>query len=147
LQEYNNIRRELAERRQKKEVEEKILEEVSGKDTFNTRTIKDIPKTIYYRKFSPSSILANSAKENHKITSYFGTVEFSVMSSVSSMPLVYSEKLDNNMLCKKIAQLQETLLKNRQIFTAIEYNERRAVYKYFIQLNDGNNKLKANEEA
>lgn len=46
-----------------------------------------------------------------------------------------------------IAQLQENLLKNEKTFSAFEYNERRAVYEYFVRLYDGYGKLKASEAA
>ncbi|CAG8503577.1 10811_t:CDS:2, partial [Scutellospora calospora] len=46
-----------------------------------------------------------------------------------------------------ITQLQENLLKNEKTFSAFEYNERRAVYEYFVRLYDGHGKLKASEAA
>ncbi|CAG8691991.1 3918_t:CDS:1, partial [Ambispora gerdemannii] len=50
-------------------------------------------------------------------------------------------------LCEKINQLQEDLLKNAQIFIVFKYNKWRAVYEYFVQLDNGDGKMQASEEA
>jgi hypothetical protein len=129
----------------------------------NSRTIKGIPKTTYYRKFGTSGTLANAAKKTHQITNFFGTISevsggsaSSLVSSSGPMRVSNSSvQADKNdietasiiALHNKITQLREDLLKNVQVFTAFEYNERRAVYEYFIRIDDGNGKMKASEEA
>jgi hypothetical protein len=52
----------------------------------NTRVIKGVPKTTYYRKFGASSMLATAAKETYKITNFFGPMAGSstLVSSASS---------------------------------------------------------------
>src|SRR6266487_3572909 len=115
----------------------------------NTRTIKGIPKTIYYHKFGTSGSLAKAAKGTHKITNFFasGSLAFSATSTHTSSTSTFSalsvaDKDDAEaILYKRIAQLWNKLLENGQIFTAFEYNRRRAVYEYLIRLND-NGKMK-----
>src|SRR6266498_2053016 len=94
LQEYNKRRRlsfdemketetnkkdtVFTERENKKIEEEKemrtcpLAELIWNKSKKNKRTIKGIPKTTYYRKFSTSSVLANASKGTPKITSFWG---------------------------------------------------------------------------
>lgn len=177
LEEYNNKRRKLAqERREEKAISEgeKFEEQFSDSEfddqeeenerideeeektrtrlltmalvwkepeRENTRVIKGVPKTTYYRKFGVSGMLANAAKKTHKITNFFGpTAESST--SVSSASSGFSNKLDG-----EITQLREDLLKNGRVLTALEYNERRAVYEYLMRLDNGHGKIKASQEA
>ncbi|CAG8680174.1 1811_t:CDS:1, partial [Ambispora gerdemannii] len=112
--------------------------------------------------FGVSGALANAAKESSKITSFFGSKNASIGVSVSdfldnSNPLSefaggFSANLDKEetmsiVLCEKINQLREDLLKNAQIFTAFEYNKRWTVYEYFVRLDNGDGKMQASEEA
>ncbi|RHZ73404.1 hypothetical protein Glove_231g8 [Diversispora epigaea] len=117
-----------------------------------------VPKITYYRKFDASGTLINAAKETHKITSFFrSTVGFSdnlatgslntySVSLVPSTHLEFSTEQDEDETIS-IALYEEDLLKNRQVFTAIEYNERQAVYEYFIRLSDSCGKINASQEA
>src|SRR6266540_3004118 len=94
LQEYNKRRRisfdetketETNEKdtvfteRENEEIEEEketrtysLAKLIWNKSEKNKRTIKGIPKTTYYRKFSTSSVLANASKGTPKITSFWG---------------------------------------------------------------------------
>jgi len=123
----------------------------------NTRIIKGIPKTTYYRKFGTSGSLSKAAKGTHKITNFFtsgssassatSTHTFSTSTSFESSALSVADKDGMEaILCERVAQLRNELLENGQIFTAFEYNRRRAVYEYLIRLND-NGKMKASQKA
>ncbi|CAG8626058.1 24466_t:CDS:2, partial [Cetraspora pellucida] len=63
------------------------------------RTVKGMPKSTYYRKFSTSSILANAVRGTSKITSFFGspTSASSMYSAslASSVTLMYSASLSS----------------------------------------------------
>ncbi|CAG8657828.1 5709_t:CDS:1, partial [Ambispora gerdemannii] len=107
----------------------------------NTRIIKGVPKTTYYRKFGASGMLATAAKETHKITNFFGPMAGS-STLVSSASSGVSNKLDD-----EIIQLREDLLKNGRVLTALEYNERRAVYEYLMRLDNDHGKMKASQET
>ena len=51
------------------------------------------------------------------------------------------------MLCERIAQLRDDLIKNGKMLMVFEYNRQRAIYEYLIRVNDGNEKMKASEEV
>ncbi|RHZ73190.1 hypothetical protein Glove_232g30 [Diversispora epigaea] len=119
----------------------------------NARTVKGIPKTTYYCKFGTSGTLSNAAKGTSKIINFWGNKKslsgfgsrslasnscisepFAPSSSLISPTLSKSlaETDDNSILCERILQLWDDLLKNGKILTASEYNRQCAVYEYLI---------------
>ncbi|CAG8553202.1 15469_t:CDS:2, partial [Cetraspora pellucida] len=111
----------------------------------NARIIKELPKSMYYHKFSASGTLANAAKGTCQITDIFRIASkflrrlsipstfpiFPITSWASEFfsrttPLVSlsNENVDDEFtLHERIEQLKEDLTKNQKNLTAIEYNE------------------------
>ncbi|CAI2191080.1 17949_t:CDS:2 [Funneliformis geosporum] len=99
-------------------------------------------------QFDTSSVLANASKGTPKITSFWGSAGDSFVLSKFSAPnicyhLHYLIFVENLMLCERIVQLQDDLIKNGKMLMAFEYNRQHAVYEYLIQINDDNEKMKA----
>ncbi|RHZ79658.1 hypothetical protein Glove_142g51 [Diversispora epigaea] len=108
----------------------------------NKRIVKEIPKITYYYKFGTSSVLANTTKGTLKITVFLRNKKtlnkftnwsagcFSNGSELvknSFVAPMLSESLketdENLVLCERIEQLQDNLLKNEKTLSAFEYNK------------------------
>ena len=98
---------------------------------------------------SPSSFPSPSPSFSSPSPSSFSSPSPSSFSSLvlPALPGSLSKTNENSILCERIAQLRDDLIKNGKMLTVFEYNRQRAVYEYLIRVNDGNGKMKASEEV
>ncbi|RHZ62047.1 hypothetical protein Glove_344g94 [Diversispora epigaea] len=142
LQEYNNKRRQISvDKNKETEINEEFEtdeENVEAKER-EEKKLKRKKKYKHNKKFLNEFAGASS-------NGYVNEPTISFL--ISPMPSNSLAEMDENLiLSERIVQLQCDLLRNRKTLTAFEYNRQRAIYKYFIQLNDSNGKMKSSEEA
>ncbi|RHZ82197.1 hypothetical protein Glove_112g2 [Diversispora epigaea] len=159
LQVYNDKRRRLAQKNNKKG-EENVQEgqisedtdfdsqeeenEENGSDEKEEKTRTRLLTTALIWKEPKKKCKNNKRCTKDNLLSFSdnlatGSLNTYSVSLVPSTHLEFSTEQDEDettliALYEVIAQLQEDLLKNGQVFTAIEYNERRAVYDKRIRI-------------